>query len=69
MFIGFNPKSWEDRLLVTALLDKRRNSRELCYTANICQDPLQSAYWNKQQVQQYNLNISKLDDELAEVVA
>ena len=69
MFIGFNPKSWEDRLLVTALLEKRSNSSELCYSTNISQDPLQSAYWDKQKVQQYDINIQRLDKELEGLVA
>ncbi|MGH8547980.1 MAG: HEAT repeat domain-containing protein [Methylococcales bacterium] len=48
MFLGFSPKSWEDRLLVNILLEKRRYISTPCYTASTTDDPLEAAYWNSQ---------------------
>ena len=69
MFIGFNPKSWEDRLLANALLDKRENKTDPCFTASSSDDPLENAYWEKKNVQRCNINIQELDKKLAEVMA
>ena len=69
MFIGFNPKSWEDRLLVNVLLEKRRYTSTPCYTAGTTKDPLEDAYWDNQKVQQYDINIRQLDEKLEEMLA
>ena len=69
MFIGFNPKSWEDRLLVNALLEKRRYISTPCYTAGTSEDPLEAAYWDNQKVRQYDISIRQLDEKLEQVLA
>ena len=69
MFLGFNPKSWEDRLLVNALLEKRRYISTPCYTAGTSEDPLEAAYWDNQNVQQYDINIQQLDAKIEEALA
>lgn len=69
MFLGFNPKQWEDRLLVNALLEKRRYITTPCYTAGTSQDPLEAAYWDNQQVKQYDISLTQLDDHIEEIMS
>jgi hypothetical protein len=64
LFIGFTPRSWEDRLLARILLEKRRHSNHPCYTLGEPDDPLQLAYWKKQKVEFSNIDFKELDAHL-----
>ncbi|MBU0655910.1 MAG: SIR2 family protein [Gammaproteobacteria bacterium] len=66
LFIGFTPSRWEDRLLARALLLKRRNHAEPCYTIGKSGDPLQTAFWENQNVRQYEMEFAELDKHLQE---
>ena len=68
LFVGFSPDRWEQRLLVNALLSKRTHASDECYTIGVSQDPLEAAYWQKQKVQHYDVNLSELDDHIEEVL-
>ncbi|QLQ33176.1 MAG: SIR2 family protein [Candidatus Thiothrix singaporensis] len=61
LFIGFEPAQWEDRLLARALLMKRQNHPEPCYTIGKSANLLQQAFWEKQNVRQYEMEFSELD--------
>lgn len=73
LFIGYRPKEWEDRLLVSALLEKRRNAQEPCYVignAPQAGEPpqlLESAFWEHRHVKQYHFDFRELDAYLAGV--
>lgn len=71
LFVGFSPDSWEQRLMVNALLSKRNstNASDECYTVGVSHDPLEAAYWQKQKVQHYDVNLPELDEHLAEVLS
>lgn len=66
LFIGFTPGQWEDRLLARALLMKRQNHPEPCYTIGKSANLLQNAFWEKQNVRQYEMEFSELDKHLQE---
>lgn len=66
LFIGFSPARWEDRLLARALLLKRHNYPEPCYTIGKTDDPLQKAFWENQNVRQYEMDFAELDKHLQE---
>lgn len=70
LFLGFSPKSWEERLLVNALLERRKNvyPKDPAYTVSTCQDPLEAAYWLGQQVQQHDMDLRKLAEYLEEAL-
>lgn len=68
LFLGFSPASWEQRLLVGALLAKRKNANEGCFTVGASRDPLEVAYWQKQKVQHYDVDLSQLDDHIEEAL-
>ncbi|MDD5393717.1 MAG: SIR2 family protein [Thiothrix sp.] len=67
LFIGYRPKEWEDRLLVSALLEKRRNAQEPCYVIGnapqVGEQPklLESAFWEHRNVKQYHFDFRELD--------
>ena len=67
LFIGYRPKKWEDRLLVSALLEKRRNAQEPCYVVgNVPQggekpNLLENAFWDYRNVKQYHFDFRELD--------
>ncbi len=67
LFVGYRPRDWEDRLLVNALLEKRRNSQEPCYVIGATAEPLEAAYWESRNVKQYQIDIRELDKYLEEV--
>ena len=69
LFLGFRPQSWEERLLVTALLDKRKNATEPCYTVGIANDPIEEIYWASRNVRQYDVDMRTLDEHLAEALS
>lgn len=69
LFLGFSPKSWEDRLLVNTLLKKRQHSPEPCYTIASALDKMEAAYWDSCHVREYKANLADLDDHLEEVVS
>lgn len=66
LFVGYRPREWEDRLLASALLEKR-NSQEPCYVIGETPEPLEAAYWESRNVKQYRIDIRELDRYLAEV--
>lgn len=68
LFIGFAPAHWEDRLLARALLVKRQNHPEPCYTIGKTDNLLQNAFWEKQNVRQYEMEFSELDRYLQEAI-
>lgn len=67
LFIGYRPKEWEDRLLVSALLEKRRNAQEPCYVIGNAPQTgekpklLESAFWEHRNVKQYHVDFRELD--------
>jgi len=69
LFVGFSPDSWEQRLLVDGLLSKRTHASDECYTVGVSQDPLEVAYWQKQKVQHYDVNLPELDEHIEEVLS
>lgn len=64
LFVGFTPRSWEDRLLVRTLLSHRYNSDFLCMRMGDSVDPLETAFWKKQNVDSFDIDFSELDDYL-----
>lgn len=70
LFVGFSPKSWEERLLVNALLARREKvyAKEPPYTVGTANDPLEAAYWMSQHVQQHDMDMLKLDEYLEEAL-
>lgn len=66
LILGFTPEKWEDRLIARALLAKRKNSPELCYTIGKSIDPLQNVFWENQKVRQNEMEFSELDRHLQE---
>lgn len=66
LFLGFTPANWEDRLLARTILLKRQNHPEPCYTIGKTNDPLQSIFWKKQKVHQYEMDFNELDHQLQE---
>jgi len=69
LFLGFSPKSWEDRLLVNTLLKKRQHSPEPCYTIGTTLDKMEAAYWDSCHVKKYQANLQELDKHLQEAVS
>ncbi|UOG93259.1 MAG: SIR2 family protein [Candidatus Thiothrix sulfatifontis] len=67
LFVGYRPREWEDRLLASALLEKR-HSQEPCYVIGETPEPLEAAYWESRNVKQYRIGIRELDKYLAEAV-
>ena len=68
LFVGYSPASWEQRLLVSALLSKRTHASDQCYTVGGSKDPLESAYWKKQHVHSYDVNLLELDGHIEEAL-
>lgn len=66
LFVGYRPREWEDRLLASALLEKR-HSQEPCYVIGETPEPLEAAYWESRNVKQYRVGIRELDQYLLEV--
>ncbi|MGB0848924.1 MAG: SIR2 family protein [Thiolinea sp.] len=68
LFVGYQARDWEDRLLAGALLEKRI-SQEPCYVLGEMDEPMEMAFWKSKQVEQYPMNIRDLDRCLVEVVS
>ena len=68
LFVGYQPKAWEDRLLASTLLEKR-DSQELCYVIGDTSEPMETAFWKSRKVETYPIDIRELDKYLEEVVA
>ncbi|HRJ53453.1 MAG TPA: SIR2 family protein [Candidatus Thiothrix moscowensis] len=68
LFVGYRPREWEDRLLASALLEKR-SSQEPCYVIGETPEPLEAVYWESRNVKQYRIGIRELDRYLLEVGA
>lgn len=60
LFLAYRPLYWEERLLVSALLE-RRISDEPCYVLTSTVNPLESAYWESRKVKAYPLALEELD--------
>ena len=67
LFMGFSPKNWEDRLLVSTILNKRQDAGS-CYTIGKSPDKMEAAYWHSCHVQEYKANLKELDEHLAKAV-
>jgi hypothetical protein len=67
LFVGYRPREWEDRLLASALLEKRSNSQEPCYVLGATAERLEAAYWESKNVKQYRVDRRELEKYLAEV--
>ena len=67
LFVGYQPKDWEDRLLASALLEKR-NSQEPCYVIGDTSEPMETAFWKSRSVEPYPIDIRELDKYLEEVM-
>lgn len=70
LFVGFSPKSWEERLLVNALLARRNKAyaNEPPYAAGVAHDAMEAAWWASQQVQSQPMDMCKLDEHLEEAL-
>ncbi len=59
-FLGYSPHNWEDRLLVNAILDKRRHQQyEPAHVITQESDPFVCAYWNFRGVHRYEIELSE----------
>jgi hypothetical protein len=59
-FLGYSPRHWEDRLLVNAILDKRRQQQyEPAYVITQESDPFVRAYWDSRGVHRYGIELSE----------
>lgn len=65
LFIAYRAKDWEDRLLASALLEKR-SAQEPCYVIGASPEPLEQAYWESRHVKQYQVKLPDLERCLAE---
>lgn len=63
LFVAYRPLYWEERLLVSALLE-RRISDEPCYVLTSKLNPLEAAYWESRKVKAYPLELEELDQYL-----
>jgi hypothetical protein len=55
-FLGYSPRNWEDRLLVNAILDKRRHQQyEPAHVITQESDPFVRAYWDSRSVHRYEI--------------
>lgn len=70
LFLGFSPTTWEERLVVSALLERRRKvyPNDPPYTVSANHNPLEDAYWLGQQVQQHYMDLRKLAEYLEEAL-
>lgn len=66
LFIAYRAKDWEDRLLVSALLEKR-SAQKPCYVIGSQPEPLEQAYWEAHNVKQYPVKLPELESCLTEV--
>ncbi|HMT94929.1 SIR2 family protein [uncultured Thiothrix sp.] len=66
LFIAYRAKDWEDRLLVSALLEKR-SAQKPCYVIGSQPEPLEQAYWEARNVKQYPVKLPELESCLTEV--
>lgn len=66
LFVGFSPKSWEERLLVRTLLKHRYNSDYLCLRMQDGDNPdlIETAFWEKQNIKSTDIDFYALDDHL-----
>ena len=69
LFVGFSPRSWEERLLARTLLNRRDNSDYLCLRMGEATDPLEAAFWKKQGVEATDIELSLLDAHLQEAIS
>lgn len=58
-FLGYSPRHWEDRLLINAILDKRRHRYEPAYTISRDTDPFIRAYWESRGVRRYAIELQE----------
>ena len=59
-FLGYSPRHWEDRLLVNAILDKRRHQQyEPAHVITQETDPFVRAYWDSRGVHQYRIELNE----------
>lgn len=63
LFVAYRPLYWEERLLVSALLE-RRISDEPCYVLTSQLNPLEAAYWESRKVKAYPLELAELNQYL-----
>lgn len=61
LFLGYRPRSWDDRLLVEILLSKRQNADEPCHLLTTTSEPLEDAHWKRHKVERYPFDLSDLD--------
>ncbi len=69
-FLGYSPHNWEDRLLVNAILDRRRQqqggpARVITQES----DPFVRAYWDFRGVHRYDIELSEFVRKLEEFLA
>jgi hypothetical protein len=65
-FLGYTPRHWEDRLIVNAILDKRRhqNPPEQPRAISNDPDPFVRAYWENKGVRRYAIDLREFLDTL-----
>lgn len=61
LFLGHHPRSWEDRLLVKALLEKRQYADEPCYVLTRDAEPMGEAHWKQHNVERFAYELPDLD--------
>lgn len=59
LFLGYDPKQWEDRLIVNAILEKRQNTSEPSSTIGTISDRFTRAYWESRNVRQYDIELKE----------
>ncbi len=68
LFVGYQPRQWEERLLAGILLE-RRDPEKPCYVIGGTPEPLEVAYWKARKVEHHRLDVQELDRYLQEEVA
>jgi len=68
LFLGYDPKQWEDRLIVNAILEKRQNSPESSGVIGCLGDRFTSAYWESRNVRQYSLDLNEFVSNLETLI-
>lgn len=64
LFVGYRPRHWEDRLLATVLL-KRRRAPEPCFRlVQTGEEPLETVFWQRRSVQPYAMDVQELEQYL-----
>lgn len=65
LFIGYRPRHWEERLLASAVLQKRGFIEDPCFRlAARGEDPLEKVFWQNNHVTPYDMDVQELEQYL-----